>query len=246
VVVSITGKNKEIIQANYDEVVTRIAIAARKSGRQPDDIHLVVVTKTHPIEVIQSVIEAGAVHLGENYVEEAIPKIKAFAHNQSIHWHMIGHVQSRKAESVCDYFQYIHSIDSLKIAEKLCKFALEKNKPLHAWLEFNTSGEQTKSGWNINDRRNWELIIPDVEKVIALPGIKLWGLMTMPPYSPNREESRPYYRLLKEFQSYIITRFQLSDFQELSMGMSGDFEVAIQEGATWIRVGQAILGPRYQ
>ena len=238
------GKSKALIQDNYGCVIDRIDRAARAAGRQPSDIHLVVVSKTQPVEVLQWVIEAGAIHLGENYVEEAIPKIQAFAHNQSIRWHMIGHVQSRKAASVCEYFHYVHSIDSLKLAERLNRCAIGMNKTIPAWLEFNTSREATKSGWDITLHKNWEQILPEVEKIISLPGLQVWGLMTMPPYSQNPESSRPYFQLLKGFQQHIIEQLHLSDFLELSMGMSGDFEVAIQEGATWIRVGQAILGQR--
>ncbi len=237
-------KRREIIQANYARVVEQTAAAARLSGRQPEQVHLVVVTKTQPIDVIEWVVQAGATHLGENYVEEAVPKIEALAGDQSIHWHMVGHVQSRKAENVCAYFQYVHSVDSVKLAERLSRFACEKGKSLVAWLEFNPGGEESKSGWNIAQKDQWELVLPDINKIVSLPGLRVCGLMGMPPYSLDPEASRPYYRLLKDLQRYIIDQLHLSDFAELSMGMSGDFGVAIQEGATWIRVGQAILGPR--
>jgi pyridoxal phosphate enzyme (YggS family) len=235
-----------IIRDNYQRVVERIASAAKIAGRNPDDIRLVVVTKTQPNDLIQAVIDAGATDLGENYVEEAIPKIVALDNTKGIKWHMIGHVQSRKALLVCEYFQYLHSLDSVKLAERLSKFSIEINKPLPVMMEFNVGGEVSKSGWNILTNENWENILRDIEKIIVLPGLNLMGVMTIPPYSTDPEVSRPYYRRLKKFKEYISVHFQLSGFKELSMGMSGDFEVAIQEGATWVRIGQAILGPRIE
>lgn len=232
------------IHENYARVRSQIEAAARIAGRNPDDIHLVVVTKTHPFEIIQEVVNAGAIELGENYVEEAIPKIRYFSSVGGIRWHMIGHVQSRKALVVCEYFDYIHSLDSVKLAERLSRFAVEQNRKIPIFLEINLSGEETKSGWKIESDEGWEKIMPDIEKILDLHGIKLIGLMTIPPYSSDPETTRPYYRKLREFQENLIGRFNLKDCTELSMGMSGDFEVAIQEGATWVRIGHAILGPR--
>jgi pyridoxal phosphate enzyme (YggS family) len=229
---------------NYQRILERIGNAAKLAGRDPENIHLVVVTKTQPLDVIQSVINAGATDLGENYVEEAIPKIKGFSNNKGLKWHMIGHVQTRKASSVCEYFHYLHSLDSLHLAEKLSRFAVELDKSLPVMLEFNVGGELSKTGWNIWMDENWESILPDVEKIISLPHINLLGVMTIPPYSTDPEVSRPYYRRLRKFKDYISDHFQISGFNELSMGMSGDFEVAIQEGSTWVRIGQAIMGSR--
>jgi PLP dependent protein len=235
--------NKNIYD-NYLNVVDRIAKAAKNAGRDPDDIRLVVVTKTQPVEVIQTVIEAGAIDLGENYVEEALPKINEIIREVAIKWHMIGHVQSRKALPVCEYFQYLHSLDSLKLAEKLNRNAAALNISLPVMLEFNVGGEESKSGWNIGVNDNRNDILSDIEKIIALPRINLLGVMTIPPYSPNPENSRPYFQMLRRFQDIVINQFQLSSFTDLSIGMSNDFEIAIQEGATWVRIGQAIFGPR--
>jgi len=232
------------IRENYLRIKERIARAAVSAGRDPHEIQLVVVTKTHPIPVIQSVIDAGAIELGENYVEEAIPKIQALNSNTRVHWHMIGHVQGRKASSVCQYFQCLHSLDSLKLAERLCRFATEMNITLPAYLEFNVSGEVSKSGWDIGMDENWENILPDIEQIVALPRITTLGVMTIPPYSTDPEASRLYYRKLRRFQEFLSNRMQLTGFNKLSMGMSGDFEVAIKEGSTCVRIGQAILGPR--
>jgi pyridoxal phosphate enzyme (YggS family) len=235
----------EIIRNNYERVRERIDQVALEAGRHPSEISLVVVTKTHPVDVIRFVVEAGATDLGENYVEEAVPKIQALAKNPDIRWHMIGHVQSRKAEEVCRYFQYIHSVDSVKLAERLSRFASGRMKPLPVWIEFNVAGEATKSGWNIAQRQDWITILPDMEKIFNLPNLDFLGVMSVPPYSPNPDDSRPFYRLLSEFQKYVLHHLQVPGFAGLSMGMSNDFEVAIQEGSTCVRIGQAILGPRY-
>ncbi len=229
---------------NYLNVVDRIAKAAKSVGRNPETISLVVVTKTHTVDTIQAVIDAGAINLGENYIEEAIPKINMLKHNPGIKWHMIGHVQSRKAEYIIEYFQFLHSLDSVKLAEKINRHAVESNKIIPVWLEMNVGGEITKSGWNIYEHAKWVDIIPDLEKIIVLPGLLLNGLMAIPPYSINPESSRLYYKKLRTFQEFLIKKFDIKNFNELSMGMSADYEVAIQEGSTCVRVGQAIFGPR--
>ncbi len=240
------GYDGESIRNKFNAVVERVYRAAIGAGRALADIQLVVVTKTKPVDVVIAVVEAGATDLGENYDEEAIPKINALSGNRHIRWHMIGHIQSRKAQEVCGYFQFVHSLDSIKLAERLSRFAAGRAEPLPVWLEFNVGGEETKSGWNISHREDWESILPDLEKIFILPNLKYLGVMCVPPYSSNPEDSRPYYRQLSDFQKYIQDHFSLPGFSGLSMGMSGDFEIAIQEGSTCVRVGQAILGPRNQ
>jgi pyridoxal phosphate enzyme (YggS family) len=235
---------QNIIRDKYQQVLERIQKSARTAGRDPEDIRLVVVTKTQPVDVIRILIDAGVMDFGENYIEEAVPKIQYLITNKELRWHMIGHVQSRKAQSVCEYFQYLHSLDSGKLAERLSRFALVLDKPLPVLMEFNVSGEETKYGWDISAEENWGNILPDMEKILKVPNLVFLGVMTVPPYSNNPEISRLYYKQLKKFQEYVINHFQLTDFQELSMGMSSDFEVAIQEGSTCVRIGQAILGPR--
>ena len=233
-----------IIQDNYQQILGRIEKTARRAGRSPTEIRMVVVTKTQPADVIKMLINAGAMDFGENYIEEALPKIQSLELNKELRWHMIGHVQSRKALSVCQYFQYLHSADNSKLAERLSKFCLTLDKRLPVWLEFNVSGEESKYGWNVTAINNWEIILPEIEKILALPNLDILGVMTVPPFSKNPEDSRPYYKQLRKFKEYLIDHFQLTGFQELSMGMSSDFEVAIQEGSTCVRIGQAILGPR--
>jgi PLP dependent protein len=235
---------QDTIRNNYHKVIDLIKISAGNCGRDSKEIRLVVVSKTQPVELIKEVIQAGATDIGENYAEEAIPKIHTLTGYPTVNWHMIGHIQSRKAETVCQYFQYVHSLDSLRLAERLSRFANNSGRSLPVWMEFNVSGEETKSGWNIAKPENWRDILPDIEKIFLLPALKFMGVMTMPPYSSNPEDSRPYYRQLRQFREFLVTNFHLSGFTEFSMGMSSDFEVAIQEGSTCVRIGQAIFGPR--
>lgn len=234
----------EQIAANYQHVLERIQAAAKRVGRNPADVHLVVVTKTHPPEVIEAALQAGARHFGENYVEEAIAKIQATANQQGIYWHMIGHVQSRKARLVCEHFDYLHALDSLHLAQRLNRFAGETGRRLPVLLQLNVSGEVTKSGWPAWEDAFLPSLEAEIEQVIDLPNIQIKGLMTMPPFFDDPEEARPYFRRLRFLCERFTERFQAVSWSELSMGMSGDFEVAVEEGATWLRIGQAILGPR--
>jgi pyridoxal phosphate enzyme (YggS family) len=238
-----TNRQKKISD-NYHRILERIDSTAVSAGRNPEDVRLVVVTKTQPIDVIYDVVEAGAIDLGENYVEEATPKIQSLGMDKNIRWHMIGHVQSRKAQYVCEYFQYVHSVDSIKLAKRLNKFSQTLKKTLPIWIELNVSGEDSKYGWHIETQDDLDHILPVIKQISSLPKLKLLGLMTIPPYSEEPEASRIYYQRLYKFQKYIADRLQLVGFTQLSMGMSSDFEIAIQEGSTCVRIGQAILGPR--
>lgn len=240
-----SNTNKKVeIQDNYHRVVERIEKAAQDAGRAAEDIRLIVVTKTQPINTIKYIVEAGVKDVGENYVEEALPKIQAFTENKTLRWHMIGHLQSRKAHLACENFHYIHSLDSVKLADRLYRSAESMGKILPVYLEFNVSGEETKFGWNINQEENWNSFLPEINKILELSHLKILGLMTVPPFSNKPEDSRTYFKQLKKFQEFVIERLKPSDFNELSIGMSFDFEIAIQEGSTCVRIGQAILGPR--
>jgi len=241
------GNNSEQrmqIHRNLERVQERIFAAARKTGRSPDEIKLLVVTKTHPVAVIEWVLSAGATDLGENYVEEAKRKIGAIRPNAQCTWHMIGHVQSRKSGQVVEYFDCLHSLDNLKLAQRLSAQAREKHKTLPVLLEFNLSGEESKSGWGVSSESELEAFLPDIESIIALDNLRVCGLMTMPPFFENPENARPYFRKLYRLRELLQKEFQQIDWKDLSMGMSGDFEIAIEEGATWVRIGQAILGTR--
>lgn len=234
----------ERIEENYRGVLDRIASAARSVDREADSVRLVVVTKGHPVERVQAVAEAGALLLGENYVEEAQPKIDALADQAGVQWHMIGHIQSRKAKPVAENFDCVHSLDRMKIARRLDRFSAEINRRLPVLLELNVSGEESKYGWPAWDEEKVRELLGVVGKILEFPCLQVRGLMTMAPFLPDPEAARPYFRRLRRIQQVLIEAYPHADWRELSMGMSADFEVAIQEGATIVRIGTAILGER--
>jgi len=234
----------EQINHNYQRVLERISAAAWEAGRDPNAVRLVVVTKGHSIETTRAVILAGARILGENYVEEALPKMEALSGEFDLEWHMVGHVQSRKARPVCEHFACVHSVESLKLAERMDRFAAELGKRLTLLLECNVSGEESKIGWKAWEEEGWSRLADEIAPILEIRHLNIQGLMTMPPFFADPEATRPYFRRLRRLQSFFATRFPEADWSELSMGMSADFEIAIQEGATLVRVGTAILGER--
>lgn len=232
------------IRQNYARVLERIERAACSVGRRADSIRLVVVTKGQPIEKIIALLDLGARDLGENYVEEAAKKMELLTAIPDITWHMIGHVQSRKARLVWELFDQVHSLDSKKLAEKFEKAASETNRSLPVLLECNVSGESSKFGWPAWNESQWEILCQDINQLKEMEHIQITGLMTIPPYFEDPEMARPYFQRLRNLQEFLCKRFPDMDWSELSMGMSSDFEVAIQEGATIVRIGTAIMGPR--
>ncbi len=234
----------ESIRERYLQTLDQIAVAARSVGRDPESVKLVVVTKAQPVEMARAVIEAGAKILGENYPEESVKKFQSLREFSAVEWHMIGHVQSRKAQLVAGNFNFLHSLDSLKLAARLSRFCSEAGRTLPALLEFNVGGEESKSGWSAWDEARWPSLLDELTAVIALPNLQVRGLMTMPPLGETAEFSRPFFQKLKRLQEYLSSQYPKVDFSELSMGTSSDYDVAIQEGATFVRVGTAIVGPR--
>jgi hypothetical protein len=232
------------IREKYLQTLDVIAGAARAAGRNPESIRLVVVTKTQPLEVVRATIEAGVAILGENYPEEGVMKIQSLREFSAVEWHMIGHVQSRKAQLVAGNFNLLHSLDSLKLATRLDRFCGQAKCKLPVLLEFNVGGEESKSGWLAGDESLWPSLLDEVAAVTALPNLQVRGLMTMPPLGSDAEFSRPFFQKLRRLQEYLAAQFPQADFSELSMGTSGDYEVAVQEGATIVRVGTAIVGAR--
>lgn len=232
------------IRERYESTLEKISSSAKKSGRSVESIKLVVVTKSQPVEVAQAAIEAGAKILGENYAEEGVTKIQSLRDFSGVEWHMIGHVQSRKAQLVAENFNFLHSLDSIKLAKRLDRFCLDAKKVLPVLLEFNVGGEESKSGWNAFDENRWSELLQDVNEVMSLPNLKIRGLMTMPPIDEDAEFSRPFFVKLKRLQEFFRGQYPQVDFSELSMGTSLDYEVAIEEGATFVRVGTAIVGAR--
>lgn len=234
----------EGLQARYERVMEEIESAARRAGRRPDEITLVVVTKGHSFSEIDALYQLGIRDFGENRVGEALEKQSVLEALDGLRWHMIGHIQSRKARDVAGNFALVHSLDSVKLAERLDKYAGEAGVVQDVLLQFNVSGEESKSGWDAWDERNWEILIPEMEAVLACPNLRVSGLMTMAPYSDDREDARPSFARLKRLQVWLAEHFPGADWSELSMGMSGDFVPAIEEGATILRIGTAVMGPR--
>jgi PLP dependent protein len=252
-------------------VQERIAAAARRAGRDPAEVTLVAVSKTHTPEEVAAAYAAGLRIFGENRVEEAAPKAVAIARiigsGPPPAWHMIGHLQSRKAEAVLPWASMVHSVDGIKLAQRLSRFVtsppaghserseesptgatndssvqtthLRVTDPrLPILLEINVSGEASKYGFHPED------LPAVVETITALPGIVLQGLMTMAPIAADPEEVRPVFAALRALRDELARRYPALDWRHLSMGMTDDFEVAIEEGATMVRVGRAIFGER--
>lgn len=230
-----------MLASRYEQVKESIARTAQAAGRAASDVRLVVVTKGHPLTAIETVYQLGGRDVGENRVEESTFKQQTLTALEDLNWHMIGHIQSRKARDVCGRFALIHSVDRLKLAHKLdqCATALGIVQPV--LLQFNVSGEVQKSGWAAEDTSQWPTLLPEVETVLACKGLHVRGLMTMAPYSPNPEDARPSFVRLRKLRDYLAGQFPAGDWAELSMGMSGDYLVAIEEGATMLRVGTAIM-----
>jgi pyridoxal phosphate enzyme (YggS family) len=223
------------IAENLRQVREKIAQAATRVGRALQDIKLIVVTKTVTIERIREALEAGVAIVGENYVQEARRKIEAIGHG--IQWHFIGHLQVNKAKHAVRFFDLIHAVDSYALAAELDKRGAMVGKVVNCLIEVNLSGEGTKFG--IRHERAAEL----AHAMSGLKNIALKGLMTMPPYADVAEASRSYFIALRELRGTIEEKEGIP-LPELSMGMSTDFAVAIEEGATMVRIGRAIFGER--
>lgn len=226
------------IEANIENIRQRIAAAAARANRDPSGIRLMAVSKTVEPQRIRRALDAGISLLGENYVQEAREKIPTVG--RSAEWHMIGHLQTNKAKYVVHLFDWIHSVDRLDLARELDKRAGQHNRRLNVLVEVNVSGEASKNGAPPSG------VLELVRQISTLPNLTVRGLMTMPPYSDNPENSRPYFQTLRRLRDEInaaaVTNVRMD---ELSMGMTDDFEVAIEEGATIIRVGRAIFGERH-
>jgi len=226
------------LKQRISEIHQRINRAAEKANRDPSDIRLVVVSKTVSDERVRMAIEAGAEILGENYVQEARDKFSILS-ALAASWHFIGHLQRNKARHVVRIFDLIHSVDSTRLAEELNRQAGKVNKIQPILIQVNLAGEETKSGIPPKDTETL------VRHISTLPHLSLQGLMTMPPYFNAPEKVRPYFRQLKILRDRIMDMsIENIGMRELSMGMTGDFEVAVAEGATLVRVGTAIFGAR--
>lgn len=233
------------IADNIQRVQETITTACARVGRDPAAVTLIAVSKTHPAALVLEAAAAGVQHFGENRVEEAESKIPQV--NVVVTWHMIGHIQSRKAKDVPPLFNVVHSVDRLKLADKLARAVTERGGTLDALLEINISGEESKGGlpafgWQTDPAVRaavWE----EVRQICALPGLNVRGLMTMAPIVPDMQAARPVFAGLRELRDRLAESLGLP-LPDLSMGMTDDYPVAVEEGATLVRIGRAIFGER--
>jgi len=220
-------------------VRNQMAAAAAGCGRASDEVKLIAISKTHPVEVLAQIIELGAVDIGENRVQEAEEKIAKLGRDKA-RWHLVGHLQANKARRAVNLFDLIHSLDSVDLARRLDRLCIEeKRESLPVLIQVDLGHEETKSG--IDEAELTHL----VDSLGPLARLKLAGLMTLPPFFENPEHSRPFFRRLRELRDQLAARGAFKDRAgELSMGMTHDFAVAIEEGATMVRIGTAIFGER--
>lgn len=229
----------ETIRARLDEVRRRIEASAQRSHRAPEDVTMIAVTKTHSWQVIQQAIDAGVSDFGENRVQEAEEKIEKLEHTRA-RWHLIGHLQSNKSRRAVRHFDCIHSVDSRTLAERLNRLCADEGRQeLPILLQVDLAGEATKSGVGAEGLPELVATIRKCER------LRLIGLMTLPPFFENAELVRPFFRRLREIRDSLRSQDVFGAGRgELSMGMSHDYEVAIEEGATMVRIGTAIFGHR--
>jgi pyridoxal phosphate enzyme (YggS family) len=228
-----------VIADRVAAVRERIARAAERAARAPEGVTLVAVSKTFPAEAVRAAFDAGVRHFGENRVQEAAPKIAALQvlRGEGLRWHLVGHLQSNKARKAATLFDVIQSVDSAELARRLDRVVSETERPVRALVQVDLAGEATKFGLP-------EAEAPEVlEEMHALGGLRVEGLMVMPPYLEDPEAVRPYFRRLRALRDRLAAA-GLLEGTDLSMGMSHDFETAVEEGATIVRVGTAIFGER--
>jgi pyridoxal phosphate enzyme (YggS family) len=226
------------IKDRLEKVKDRIKTAAEGCHRDPETVNLVAVSKTMPVSTVQEAIQAGVTILGENYIQEARDKISSLM-SFPVSWHFIGHLQSNKAKYAVRLFDLIHSVDSLKLALELNKQAQKNAKIQQILIQVNISQEETKSGISVDDAVNL------ISEISQLENLSINGLMTMPPYFNQPEKVQPFFAALRDLRDQVESKaIPNVSMDQLSMGMTGDFEVAIEEGATMVRVGTAIFGER--
>jgi hypothetical protein len=220
---------------NLEKIQQRIRAACDHSGREANSVTLLAVTKSHPPEVVQAAAKLGLIFFGENKVQEAKAKIPLCPGN--LRWHMIGHLQSNKCRDAVELFKMIQSVDSLSLAQEINKRAELAARTMPVLIEVNVAGEASKFGYQP------EQLLTELKELNALPRIEIHGLMTVPPWSPEAEKTRPHFRRLREVKAQC-EQILGAPLPDLSMGMSGDFEIAIEEGATMVRIGTELFGPR--
>ncbi len=233
------------VERNLAAVRERIAEAARTAGRNPDEVSLVAVCKTFPPEQVLAAYSAGARDFGENRVEEARSKIPTVNGALSSHdlprWHLIGHLQRRKAREAAELFDIVQSVDSVRLAQALDRHAAAIGKQLAILLQVNVARDMNKFGFMAEPRAD---LYRAVDEILELQSLRVEGLMTIGALVPEPEQARPFFRGLRELRDELAARFPAGSWHELSMGMTDDFPVAISEGATIVRIGRAIFGER--
>jgi pyridoxal phosphate enzyme (YggS family) len=233
------------LESNLRSVQERIAAAACRAGRDPAEITLVAVSKGQPASAVRAAYDLGLCHFGENRADEA--SLKAGDLPADITWHMVGHVQSRQAREVVSLFRAVHSVDSARLARRLSRFCGEQGKQLPILLELNVSGEASKYGFAADQGPSSgvqrETLLAAVQEIVTLPDIQIEGLMTMAPIADDAEQARPVFARLRRVRDELAAVFPQVTWHHLSMGMTDDFEVAVEEGATLLRVGRAIFAP---
>ncbi len=229
----------EIIQAN-------VTLAAEKTSRALSDVLILAVSKRQPVSVIEAAYACGLRSFGENYAEEAHEKIEQLRYLPDIRWEMVGHVQSRKSALVAADFARVHSLDSLKLARRFdsARECEGTSQVLEVLLELNVSGEASKEGLPAWQEEQWEDLLPFISEILTFGHLRLTGLMAMPPLFEDPEQSRPFFQRLRQARDYLNFQIPGLGLTELSMGTSADYGIAVEEGATIIRIGTALLGPR--
>jgi len=235
------NKVEQQIDANLRLVQERISAVETRSGREAGAVKLVAICKGQPASSVRAAYQAGHRDFGENRVAEAREKQIELTELSEIRWHMVGHIQSRKAKDVAPHFFMVHSIDRVKIAQRLDRFASDSGRSLPVLLECNTSGEASKTGWTVWQEDDWPLTVEDIQMVHELENLDVRGLMTMAPWAADTAVLRSTFQGLRIFRDFLEEKL-LTDLPELSMGMTDDYEIAIEEGATIVRVGRAIFG----
>ena len=233
---------QKIIEVNLRRVQARIHEAAIRSGKKAESVRLVAISKGQPYSVVHAAYKYGLRDFGENRIAEAREKQNALEELGDIRWHMVGQIQSRKAKEVAPHFHMVHSVDRGKIAERLDRFAATSGKVLPVLLECNSSGEASKTGWPVWQKDDWPGMVKDFQAIQQLVNLDVRGLMAMAPWTADDTLLRSTFQGLRTFRDFLEDKL-ITGLPELSMGMTDDYEIAIEEGATIVRVGRGIFGP---
>lgn len=239
-----SGATLETVREQVAQVREQIAVAAARADRDPNDVSILPITKGHGIEVVRAAYECGFRAIGENRVGEGLRKRRQLAELQDLRWEMVGHIQSRKSSDVAPNFDRVHSVDRMKIARHLNRDAGEAGTVLPVLLECNVSGEESKYGWPLAERDRWAAHVQPFAEILTFGNLQVEGLMTLAPWVDDEAVVRGTFRSLRELRDFLRQQLPQGDWEQLSMGMSDDYELAVEEGATVLRLGRALFGER--